>query len=75
VEPVTVQTPPQLLPSQNEQSMGYGPNVSKVGGGSERLPWNFYKYLLDRDGNVVDYYTSVTSPQSSKVVSAIEKLL
>lgn len=37
--------------------------------------WNFYKYLIDRDGNVVDYYTSVTSPQSSKVVSAIEKLL
>ena len=37
--------------------------------------WNFYKYLIDRDGNVVDYYTSVTSPQSSKIVSAIEKLL
>ena len=37
--------------------------------------WNFYKYLLDRDGNVVGYYSSVTSPQSTKVVSAIEKLL
>ena len=29
--------PPQFLPSENEQSMSYGPNVSKVGGGSERL--------------------------------------
>jgi glutathione peroxidase len=37
--------------------------------------WNFYKYLVDRDGEVVNYYTSVTSPQSSKVVSAIEELL
>ncbi|KAA6181894.1 glutathione peroxidase [Thiohalocapsa marina] len=37
--------------------------------------WNFYKYLIDRDGNVVDYYTSVTSPKSGKVVSAIESLL
>jgi glutathione peroxidase len=37
--------------------------------------WNFYKYLIDRDGNVVDYYTSVNSPESSKIVSAIEKLL
>lgn len=37
--------------------------------------WNFYKYLIDCDGNVVDYYTSVTSPESDKVVSAIEKLL
>jgi len=33
------------------------------------------QYLIDRDGNVVDYYTSVTSPESSKIVSAIEKLL
>ena len=37
--------------------------------------WNFYKYLIDREGNVVDYYSSVTSPESGKVVSAIEKLL
>jgi glutathione peroxidase len=37
--------------------------------------WNFYKYLIDRDGNVVDYYTSFTAPESSKIVSAIEKLL
>jgi glutathione peroxidase len=37
--------------------------------------WNFYKYLIDRDGNVVDYFSSITSPDSRKLVSAIEKLL
>ena len=37
--------------------------------------WNFYKYLIDRNGEVVDYFTSVTSPESNKVVSAIEGLL
>jgi glutathione peroxidase len=37
--------------------------------------WNFYKYLIDRNGQVVDYYTSVTSPEGSKIVAAIEKLL
>ncbi len=37
--------------------------------------WNFYKYLIDRDGHLVDYYSSITSPDSSKLVSAIEKLL
>jgi glutathione peroxidase len=37
--------------------------------------WNFYKYLIDRNGNVVDYYSSVTSPESAKVVEAIESLL
>ena len=37
--------------------------------------WNFYKYLIDRDGNYVDYFASITSPESDKVVKAIEQLL
>ena len=37
--------------------------------------WNFYKYLIDRNGNLVDYYTSITKPESGKIVKAIEKLL
>jgi glutathione peroxidase len=37
--------------------------------------WNFYKYLIDRDGRVVDYFSSITSPQSGRLVSAIEELL
>jgi glutathione peroxidase len=37
--------------------------------------WNFYKYLIDRDGNVVDYYSSITGPESRKLVDALERLL
>jgi glutathione peroxidase len=37
--------------------------------------WNFYKYLIDRDGKVVDYYSSITGPESKKMVRAIEGLL
>jgi glutathione peroxidase len=37
--------------------------------------WNFYKYLIDREGKVVDYFSSVTGPESRKMVAAIEKLL
>jgi len=37
--------------------------------------WNFYKYLIDRNGNVVDSFGSVTKPTSSSVTSKIEKLL
>lgn len=37
--------------------------------------WNFQKYLVDRNGKVVDYYLSITSPTSSKVKKAVEKLL
>ena len=37
--------------------------------------WNFHKYLIDRNGKVIDHYFSMTSPQSVKIVKAIEKAL
>jgi glutathione peroxidase len=37
--------------------------------------WNFYKYLIDRNGNVVDSYGSMTKPTSSSITVEIEKLL
>jgi glutathione peroxidase len=37
--------------------------------------WNFYKYLIDRNGNVVDSFGSMTKPTSSSVVDEIQKLL
>lgn len=37
--------------------------------------WNFHKYLVNRSGELVDYFNSNTSPDADKVVSEIEKLL
>jgi glutathione peroxidase len=37
--------------------------------------WNFYKYLIGRDGRLVDSYNSMTEPDSKKLISAIEKQL
>jgi glutathione peroxidase len=37
--------------------------------------WNFYKYLIDRNGNVVESYGSMTKPTSNSITSQIEKLL
>jgi glutathione peroxidase len=37
--------------------------------------WNFYKYLIDRNGNVIDAYGSLTKPTSSSLTGGIEKLL
>ncbi|QWD98419.1 glutathione peroxidase [Polynucleobacter sp. MG-5-Ahmo-C2] len=37
--------------------------------------WNFYKYLIDRNGNFVDSYGSMTKPTSSTITTEIEKLL
>lgn len=37
--------------------------------------WNFYKYLIDRKGNIVDVYSSLTAPDDKKLVADIEKAL
>ena len=37
--------------------------------------WNFHKYLLARDGTVVDHYSSLVSPDSKALVRAIEAQL
>jgi glutathione peroxidase len=37
--------------------------------------WNFFKYLIGRDGKVVDTFGSMTNPSNRSVVSAVEKSL
>jgi Glutathione peroxidase len=40
-----------------------------------RPRWNFYKYLVGRDGEVQDYFMSVTSPDSKRLRRAVEMAL
>ena len=37
--------------------------------------WNFYKYLIDRDGKVLGAYPSSVSPDSGKLLADIESAL
>lgn len=37
--------------------------------------WNFYKYLIDRDGQVVQAFSNGTDPESRPMIEAIERLL
>jgi glutathione peroxidase len=41
----------------------------------QKPKWNFYKYLIGRDGKLIDSYSSMTSPESKSLVQAIEKSL
>lgn len=41
----------------------------------QRPKWNFFKYLIGRDGKLIDSYSSMTSPESKSLVQAIEKSL
>ena len=41
----------------------------------EGVKWNFGKFLVSKDGQVIDYYSSNTTPESEKLTAAIEKAL
>jgi len=40
-----------------------------------RPRWNFYKYLVGRDGQVIDYFVSITKPESKRIRKRIEAAL
>lgn len=37
--------------------------------------WNFYKFLIDGDGQAVTYFSSMTKPQSKRLVKAVDATL
>lgn len=37
--------------------------------------WNFYKYLMDKNGNIVDVYASITKPTNDDFINTIEDTL
>lgn len=43
--------------------------------GAPAPKWNFYKYLIGRDGRLVDSYGSMTGPDNKGLVQAIERSL
>ena len=43
--------------------------------GKTDIKWNFEKFLIDKDGNVVARYSSKVEPTSKELTSAIEKEL
>jgi len=51
------------------------PLFRELGAKTEEPSWNFNKYLVDKDGNVVAHFGSMTSPEDKDLQAAIEKLL
>lgn len=48
-------------------------DLTKASGTPPR--WNFHKYLIGRDGKVIDSYTSFTTPDNAKLVAELKKAL
>lgn len=54
---------------------GQEPGSSEQNGFIGAPKWNFHKYLINRRGNLVDYFHSTTEPNNQSLVREIEKLL
>ncbi len=49
---------------------------AKASFGSKAEPsWNFHKLLINRDGEIVDYFSAATSPTASSLKKAVEGVL
>jgi glutathione peroxidase len=43
--------------------------------GKSEINWNFEKFVIDKNGNVVKHFRSKTKPESDELISVIEELL
>jgi len=68
-----------LLEKQDVNGMGRSPLyrwlVASDAGGGEKLGWNFEKFLVGRDGQVLARFDSKTKPGDVALVSAVENAL
>ena len=43
--------------------------------GKSSIKWNFEKFVIDKEGYIVDRFRSTTKPDSKKIISSIEREL
>lgn len=49
--------------------------ANNFGTGTSSIKWNFEKFLIDKNGIVVDRFRSITEPTSERIISLIESEL
>ena len=49
--------------------------VEKEAGYLSLPKWNFYKYLIDKNGNLTSWFSSVTKPLSEKFLNELKKII
>jgi glutathione peroxidase len=64
---------PMFEKVQTKAGDGQSPLYAKLAEASGKLPnWNFAKYLIGRDGRVLEYFDPRTKPDDAKLVAAID---
>ena len=49
--------------------------LGREGGVLSRPRWNFFKYVIGRDGRLADWFTSVTAPNGARLRRAVDRAL
>ncbi|GGD07245.1 glutathione peroxidase [Hyunsoonleella pacifica] len=64
----------KIIVKGKEQHPLYSWLTQKINNGvsNSSVKWNFQKYLIDKDGNLVDYFFSSTNPLSSKIIKHLK---
>jgi glutathione peroxidase len=48
---------------------------AEQGGALSKPRWNFYKYVVGRDGALASWFSSVTKPESGRLKTVLEKVV
>ena len=59
----------EVLGDNQHEIYAWLTNKKRNGSSSTSVKWNFQKYLVSPEGNLVDYWYSLTSPSSSKITN------
>jgi glutathione peroxidase len=49
--------------------------IAAQGGFVSRPRWNFFKYLINREGGLATWFSSVTAPQTARFTRAIDSVI
>ena len=49
--------------------------LAEQGGVLSKPRWNFFKYVIGRDGRLASWFTSITTPDSKRFRTAIERVV
>lgn len=64
-----------MIAPSNVKGDAANPVFTELNRQAGKPSWNFNKYLVDSEGNVVQHFGSNTSPDDAELVNAIEELL
>lgn len=64
-----------MVASSKVRGSEANPIFKHIADASTAPKWNFYKYLIDKQGNIVNHYVSTTNPLNKKIEDDIQRLI